>query len=283
MPIKVIVEGDRTKDVCVLSYSSYSTYKQCPHRYYLEKVEKVPLVQEDITYTVPGRIVHDAAEHYFKTGSMEQFDVKSLEDRLSDMGHWSTVNYDKAYGSYDKALSLLTKSAQNLQTFLLTREKDKRFMSEQWFGVWNAPLYLSDNLAIQGAADLIEVNPNGTALLYDFKTSWNTNNLSRDQLLLYVIAAKKKWDINVTMTSFFLLPTNKQNFFTFTEEDKTELLARFQRAADDILTNREKLPATKNDKCKFCPFYDTCDANRIEHSVASLSEGPVSFSFGAEL
>ena len=283
MPIKVVTEGTQTKEVCVLSYSAYSVYKQCPHRYYLEKVEKVPLKQEDITYTVPGRIVHDAAEHYFKTGSMEQFDVKSLEDRLSDMGHWSTVNYDKAYGSYDKALNLLTKSAQNLQAFLLTREKDKKFMSEQWFGVWNAPLYLSDNLAVQGAPDLIEINPNGTALLYDYKTSWNTSNLSRDQLLLYTIAAKLKWDVNVTMSSFFLLPTNKQNFFTFTDADKTELLNRLQNTANEILTKKENLPATKNDKCKFCPFYDTCEANQVEHNVEQLQEGPVSFSFGAEL
>lgn len=283
MPIKIIKEGETEKEVCVLSYSSYSTYKQCPKRYYLEKVEKLAPKQDDITYTVPGRIVHDAAEHYFKTGSFEKFDAKVLDETLADMGHWSTVNYDKAYGSYEKALDLLTKSAKNLELFLVTREKDKTYMSEQWFGVWNAPLYLSDNLAIQGAADLIEVNPNGTALLYDFKTSWNTSNLSRDQLILYCIAAKIKWDINVTMSSFFLLPTNKQNYFTFTEEDKAELLNRFQAAANDILTNKDKLPAKKNDKCKFCPFYDTCEANKEEHAVQQLQEGPVSFDFGAVL
>lgn len=283
MPIKIVKEGENERELCVLSYSSYSTFKQCPHRYYLEKIAKVPLEQIDVTYTIPGRIVHDSAAHFFETGSLEKFDPNYLRSELLKNGDLSTVDYKKAYGSFDKAYDLLIKSANNLQMFLITREKGKQFMSEKWFGVWNAPLYLSDNLAIQGAADLIELNPNGTAILYDFKTTWNTKNVSRDQLILYAIAVKKKWDVNVTMASFFLLPANKQDYYTITEQDKADVLDRFQRAADQILKEKENLPCTKNDKCKWCPFYAECEACKVETTVEALPEGPISFNFGAEL
>ena len=286
MPIKVVKEGESEKEVVVFSYSSYSVYKQCPKKYYLRKCLKVPVV-EDETFTIPGRIVHNAAGHYYDTGSFERFDPEFLRAELEKNSHIPTVNLEKGYGSFDKAYDLLKKSADNLKMFILTREQGKQFMSEKWFGVWNAPLYLSNNLAIQGAADLIELNPNGTALLYDFKTSWNMKSVSRDQLILYAIAAKLKWDVNVTMASFFLLPANKQNFFTFTDFDKQQLLNSMQQAANDILAQKENLPAIKNDKCKFCPYYAQCEANQVEHQVESLNEGTVSFgsfgNFGADL
>jgi hypothetical protein len=283
MPLKVVVENGQQKEVCVLSYSSYSVYKQCPKRYYREKILKEQPVEKDETYTIPGRIVHNSASHFFETGSFDKFDKAFLQSELERMGALPTVNYVKAYGSFDKALNLLLKSAENLMLFLTGCDPTNRYMSEQWFGVWNAPLYLSSNLAIQGAADLIVINPNNTAVLYDFKTSWNTNNLSRDQLLLYTIAAKLKWNIDVTMCSFFLLPTNKQNYFTFTDADRQELLNRLQIAANDIIVNKEKLVTTKNDKCKFCPFVDTCEANKVENEVKQLKEGAISFNFSAEL
>ena len=283
MPLKVITEGNVQKELCVLSYSSYSTYKQCPKRYYREKIKREVLEKQDETYTIPGRIVHDSASYFFEKGSLDKFAEKYLMDTLNEYGKLETVNYDKAYGSFDKAYNLLKKSADNLKNFLITRDKEKRYLSEQWFGTWNDPLKISENLALQGASDLIELNSNGTAILYDFKTSWNTSNLSRDQLILYSIAVQYKWNIQATMCSFFLLPTNKQNYFTFTFDDKQLLLNNLQIAANRIITEKDALPETKNDKCKFCPFFDDCAANKVEKQVSQMKEGFVSFNFGADL
>ena len=283
MPVKIIQEENGQREVCVLSYSSYSVYKQCPNRYYREKVLKEPLEKVDETYMIPGRIVHDSASYYFETGSLEKFDKEYLRTELENNGELETVDYVHAYGSFDKALDLLYKSADNLQTFVETRDKSCKLMSEQWFGDWENPLYLSQNLALQGAADLIEIHPNGFATLYDYKTSYNTKNLSRDQLMLYAIAAKIKWGIDVSMASFFMLPTNKQMYYSFTVEDKQELLNQLQKTANEILTVRENLPIKKNDKCKWCPFYDSCGASTIEKEVSSLGEGTVAFDFNAVL
>jgi CRISPR/Cas system-associated exonuclease Cas4 (RecB family) len=108
--------------------------------------------------------------------------------------------------------------------------------------------------------------------------------VSRDQLTLYTIAVKLKWNIEVKQASFFMLPTNKFNYFTFTDYDKDLLIKQFQAAADDILTNKEKLPAKYNDKCKYCPFYGDCDQGKTEQKVINLEEGPVSFNnFGVDL
>ena len=284
MPIKILNENtENQKEVCVLSYSSYSVYKQCPQRYYKEKCLKLKK-QEDITFTIPGSIIHNAAEHFFKTGSLEKFSENELKAELFKRGKQPNVDYVKAYKSEDKAFDLLLKSGKNLEMFLIALDRNNKYMSEEWFGVWNAPLYLSDNLGIQGAADLISFNPNGTALLYDFKTSYNTKNISRDQLMLYCIAYKKKWDINITSTAFFMLPTNKFNYFTFSEDEKQLLLNQIQTAANEILSKKENLPATPNDKCKYCPFFDECSGTQTEREITQAIEGTISFdSFGADL
>ena len=282
MPLKVITEGDVKKETIVFSYSSYSTYLQCPQRYWKEKVLKLPKV-EDETYTIPGRIVHHAAGTYFESGSLQEFSEDSLKAELFKYSKLPTVNLEKAYGSFDKAFDLVTKSANNLKNFVVTRGSGCEILSEKWFGTWNGPLKVSDNFYLQGAADLIEVNPNQTALLFDFKTSWNTRNASSDQLILYSYAAKVKWGINVTMAAFFLLPTNKLQYVSFILGDQDRLIADMQKAANDILTLRDNLPCKKNDKCVFCPYSSGCEAMKQENAVAQLSEGSVSFGFTAEL
>ena len=283
MPVKVIAEGDAQREICVLSYSSYSVYASCPKRYYREKVLKEPLIKVDESYTIPGRIVHHAAGKFFDEHSFDEFDPEFLRNELAKLGNLPTVDLVKAYGSFEKAYDLLIKSVENLKVFLTGLDPTHQYMSEKWFGVWNAPLFLSNNLAIQGAADLIDISPDGTATVYDFKTSWNTRNLSRDQLILYMIAAKLKWGIDIQKASFFLLPMNKQNFYEVNEFDKDDLLRRFQQAADSILSQKEALPEVKNSKCRFCPFYGNCESTRVEQAIQTIPEGPVSFNFGADL
>ena len=282
MPVKLVKEGDLEREVCVFSYSSYSMFKKCPSQYYRWKVKKEVKGEDDISFTIPGRIVHDAAARFYSDGSMDFFDSGHLRAELEKCSHYKNVDLEKAYGSFDKALDLVNKSVDSLKTFILCQDPSKKYLSEKWFGVWNSPLKISETLYVQGAADLIEVNDNGTAILYDFKTSWNTRNISVDQLILYSVAAQLKWGINVTMASFFLLPVNRQNFYSFTQEDKDSLIRDMQAAADRVLSEKDRLPAVQNDKCKYCPFVDDCPASG--RSVVPVTEGMVSFNdFGAVL
>lgn len=256
----------------ILSYSAFNIYSLCPNWYYREKVLREPTPEEDESYNTPGLIVHHAAEAYLKKGIAEVFNPEVLSAAVKRYAEKPKVDLVKAYGSIDKAIAFTCTCGENLFRFLLSHglQEKKNFECEIWFGDWDDPLMLSANLATQGGADLVEKNPNNTALLYDYKATWSTKNLNRDQLILYKIALRRKFNINCTMGSFFLLPKNSQTFFHFTEEDEQDLLRRMQAAADNILAGN--FPTTPNKKCQRCPFFSSCkDDGRLKCTLPSAA------------
>lgn len=275
MPIK-------DNKLVILSYSSFNVYSLCPSWYFREKVKREPTPEEDSSYNVPGLITHHAAERYLKDGNEDVFNPLVIQKAVANYSQKPKVDLVSAYGSIEKATDFTLKCVENMQRFLFSREllSKKNFLCEQWFGSWDDPLMLSDNLATQGAADLIELNDNGTAILYDYKATWSTKNLNKDQLILYSIASEKRFGRPITMSSFFLIPQYKHNYFNFTDADKRGLVERMQTAADSILAGN--FPTTPNKKCDRCPFFSSCqDAGKYKSEIPEVKtpEAPTNFSF----
>lgn len=253
MPIKV--EGN--KRIVVFSYSSYSLYKKCPAMYKMSKIDHVQ-DKEDDSFTIPGRVVHKAAENYLK-GDSSFFEKDKIKGDLLSWDGTPRVDLKKAYGNLSKVEEFTQRCAENLLNFLQIRDiLHKEHFSELWFGSWKEPLMLSDTLGIQGAGDLVEViSPDTrTAILYDYKATWSDKNLNKDQLILYSLALELGLNINIMMSSFFLLPANKHVYITINQESKRELKERLQVAADNILQGN--FPCTPGDHCKYCVGHVTC-------------------------
>lgn len=284
MPIKVMPNN---KEVVMMSFSAWKTYKTCPQWYYREKVLRESTEEADLSYNVPGLIVHHATEYYLKNNGDDRiFNPTLLEGAVEKHSTDPQVDLVKAYGSIEKVKDFTKTCGENLYRFLLTRDIiHKKYLSEAWFGTWDEPLFLSPNLATQGAPDLIEINENNTAILYDYKATWSTKNLDKEQLLLYKIAAKQKWGINVSMCAFFLLPKNYQDYFRFTEQQEDNLLREMQQAANDILTLRENLPHTPSEKCERCPFQSSCTHSKEytpeKYKAPDLETTPTFQAFGS--
>ena len=256
MPLKTLPDG---KQIVILSYSAFSVYQQCPQRYYREKILREKTGEDDLSFNIPGTISHKATEVYLKSGDERIFESSVLNAAVEKHSHDPQVDLVKAYGSIDKAAEFTRLCAQNLQRFLVSRNiRSKQFLSEEWFGNWDEPLMLSENLGTQGAPDLIEINPNGSAILYDYKATWSTKNLNKDQLILYCIASELKFNVKISMSAFYLLPANKHEYFNFTEQDKLNLKNRMQDAANNILMLGPDLPYTPNEKCNRCPYASSC-------------------------
>ena len=283
MPIK----HTDTKDVVILSYSAYSVYKQCPHKYYLEKILRMKVPEEDRSFTIPGLVVHEASERFLKEGDHSGFDANSINAKLEEFNKEEQVDLISAYGSIEKAQNFSQICAENLNKFLMARNiPSKKFLTEAWFGTWEDPLFLSPNLATQGAPDLIEINENGSAILYDFKSTWSTKYLNKDQLKLYCIASEIKFGVKITMASFFLLPANKHEYFRFSDADKNQLVDEMQVAANQILTLGEDLPCTPSERCDRCQYFSTCTAGKEFTPPTKLETPKIEFggtSFGADL
>lgn len=246
MPIK-------DEKTVILSYSAYADYLDCPYKYNLKKIERIKPEKENITFTVPGTIIHPLGEKFIKTGEFST----TKEDILNELIEYDSkvgVNIAEAYGSMDKALDFTYNSLMNLYKFLLgVRHNGNKFMSEVFFGSWENPVHLINNLYTLGAADLVVDNKNGTSILYDFKTTWVEKNLKIEQLLLYKLVYEKVYNKNIKMCSFFLLPSNRQVYYTFTKENEDRLLNRMDTAAKAIL--KRDFPKVESNKCLRCPYF----------------------------
>lgn len=261
--------------LAILSYSAYSVWKQCPRRYYREKVLREPR-EEDKTLTIPGTIVHLAAENFLKTGNPQFFDPQVIAAAVLKHSTDKGVDLEKHYDSIEKATEFVQKCADSMYWFLDSNNffQNKNFLSEIWFGTWDEPLMLSRNLATQGAPDLIQKNQNGTCILYDYKATWTAKNLDVDQLILYSIAAKIKLGLDISMASFFTLPTRQHHYYSFTKQQKVDLLERLQVAADKILAG--DFPTTPNAKCERCPYYNSCE-DATKGKIKVIKPDPTAF------
>ena len=70
------------------SYSSLSTFKQCPRKFYRTKIAK-DVVEEDKDFLIYGREVHKAAEEYGRDGTPlpEKYEfIKPFVDTLINTG-----------------------------------------------------------------------------------------------------------------------------------------------------------------------------------------------------
>lgn len=70
----------------VWSFSSLKTFQQCPRKYYHTKIAR-DIVEPDTQATLYGRAMHEAAEHYVRSGKpLRQFEyAKGLLDALNNI------------------------------------------------------------------------------------------------------------------------------------------------------------------------------------------------------
>lgn len=269
MPLKIMPNGEKK---VILSYSSYSVYIQCPLRYKREKIDREKPLVKDNSFSFPGLILHEAAEDYIKTkGESPLFSEEKLKGAVEEYASHPDVFVETSYGTIDKVMNLVLSSGKHLENFLSMRLlQGHTLLSEFWFGNWEHPLWVSDILGLQGAPDLVEITDNNGAIVYDFKTTYTDKYLNSDQIVLYTIGCERvihnfiptldSTNINIQMGSFFLLPLNKQHYMSVTKGDEDRLLGHMQKAAKKILDG--DFPATPNDRCNRCPFYDTCSYSK---------------------
>lgn len=271
MPIKDTPRGK----IVLLSYSSYSLYKQCPKRYHREKILREKIPDFDTSFTIPGTVTHKATEIYLETGNDQVFDPRVIEGGVIKHSKEEGVDLVKAYGSIEKCADFTKTCAENMYKFLIGRNiRSKKFIYEKWFGTWEEPLMLTENVGILGAPDLIEINDNGSAILYDYKATWSDKNLNREQLLIYCIASELKFKTPIAMSSFFLIPRNMHRYFRFTDEDKQWMINTLQEAALNILSGN--FPTTPNDKCERCPYFNDCPDRQLPKANVNIPVPPKS-------
>lgn len=215
---------DWTKDK-IVSYSQFSTWKQCPHKWKLQSVDK--LKQSPNMHLVFGNAIHTTIQHYLKTMFEQSATAADREDIIQSFETSLRSEYKK---SVEQNNNTHFSNAEELNEFYedgeaildyFKKKRGKYFSKRNTYLVGvEFPLFLSPhedypNVKFKGFIDLIFYNENTETLqIYDIKTStrgWKDKEKKDDtkvsQILLYkeYFSRLFNWDVDKIEVEFFIV------------------------------------------------------------------------------
>jgi putative RecB family exonuclease len=209
----------------IVSYSQFSTWKQCPHKWKLQSVDK--LKQSPNMHLVFGNAIHTTIQHYLKTMFEQSATAADREDMIQLFEASLRSEYKK---SVEQNNNIHFSNAEELNEFYedgeaildyFKKKRGKYFSKRNTYLVGvEFPLSLSPhedypNVKFKGFIDLILYNENTETLqIYDIKTStrgWKDKEKKDDtkvsQILLYkeYFSRLFNWDVDKIEVEFFIV------------------------------------------------------------------------------
>ena len=209
----------------IVSYSQYSTWKQCPHKWKLQSVDKhknPPSIE--LTF---GKAMHTALQHYLKV-MYEQSGVAADREDIIDLFE-NTFREEYKTGFEQNNKTHFSSAAEMAEYFedgreileFFTKHRSKYFSSRKSnligieFPLAYTPHENYPNVKFRGFIDFILYNETtDTICIYDIKTSkrgWRDedkqNETKTSQILLYkeYFSRLFNWDINKVEVEFFIV------------------------------------------------------------------------------
>jgi glutaredoxin len=209
----------------IVSYSQYSTWKQCPHKWKLQSVDKhknPPSIE--LTF---GKAMHTALQHYLKVMYEQSGAAADREDIMGLFENTFREEYKIGFEQNNK--THFSSAAEMAEYFedgreiveFFTKHRSKYFSSRKThligieFPLACTPHENYPNVKFRGFIDFILYNEaTDTICIYDIKTSkrgWRDedkqNETKTSQILLYKEYFSKlfNWDINKVEVEFFIV------------------------------------------------------------------------------
>lgn len=219
-----------------LSWSRLSDYQQCPLKFSLKYVQKLPMFKEDESaspHLVRGKNVHSALENYVvqrTSGGALQVKITSLPE----------VEATKPF--VDRFIDNFEQVIPETQIAI-----DKDWKRVEWF---------SKDAYYRAILDMIAINPSEVAII-DYKTGkmrdYDGGPSGFGQLHLSGAIALHMWPEIPKVTTAYAYVDHKQTIKKeFTQEDAPKIRAHFDHMYDVVNSDTEFKP-TVNEFCKWCP------------------------------
>ena len=276
-----------------VSYSQYSIYKQCPHRWYLDYVKKLQPFKPSI-HLIFGTAFHETLQNYLKVMYEESataadkihlptyFKTRFMELYKQNSIHAHFSNAEEMSEFFEDAIAILE----------FVKKKRSLFFSKknsELVGIEipiNGPIVESiESVKMKGFIDLVIHDKTlDKYTIYDIKTStrgWSDyekkDQTKINQILLYkrffsVLRDVPEDKIDV---QFFIVrrkinenlefvPKRVQEFIPANGTKKVkDAFEDLQNFVKDVFTSegeyQEKTYIKNIDKCKFCPYLDRPD------------------------
>lgn len=280
-----------------VSYSQFSNWFDCPHRWYLDNIKKLRIFDESI-HTCFGDAIHETIQTYiealYKNG-IAVADEQDLHENFKKAFENYLVEKKIVFTELDRQ-EFIKDGNQIIDSFSNVSTRIKHFPSNKYefIGVEDeivAPI--KNNVQFICYIDLIlKEKSTGRYRIIDIKTStygWNSytqqNPAKYSQVLLYKAFFSKKYNVpmNKIDVEFFILkrkllegvsyPQSRIQCFSPTQNDKTVtgILSTFSQFVSECF-NKDgtyieeqkaypKIPGKNKKHCKYCPHKKVnCDA-----------------------
>ena len=276
-----------------VSYSQYSIYKQCPHRWYLDYVKKLQPFKPSI-HLIFGTAFHETLQNYLKVMYEQSataadkihlptyFKTKLIElyKQNSTVSHFSTPEELNEF--YEDAVAILE----------FVKKKRGLFFSKKNCELVGIEIPITgpivegiENVKMKGFIDLVVYHKDlDKYVIYDIKTStrgWSDyekkDQTKINQILLYKRFFSVLRDVSEDKidVQFFIVrrkinenlefaPKRVQEFIPANGIKKVkDAFEDLQNFVKDVFTSdgeyQEKTYIKNIDKCKFCPYLDKPD------------------------
>jgi hypothetical protein len=291
---EIIVDEPPKKAV---SYSQFSNWMNCPHRWYLDFVKGLRIYDDNINTTF-GTAIHEAIQTYietlYKQGAKEA-DAIDLYDIFKNT--FTKVLEEKKVKHTPEEFTEFCVDAENIiLEFKNVTNRIKYFPTNKYEFVSvedEIKLPIKHGINFIGYIDLVlKERQSGRYKIIDIKTSavgWNSymkdNPSKTAQILLYKAFFSKKYNVPVEMidVEFFILkrklyenyafpqsriqtfipPHNQKNVIQVLNTFSKFIVECFHKDGTFIedLKNYPKIPGKSKKNCKYCPHKKlNCDA-----------------------
>jgi RecB family exonuclease len=246
-----------------LSFSSISSYQNCPLSYKFSYLDKLPRKRSpQLSF---GSSIHTALAYLYNVSLPKP---PPLEDVLN---HLEKVWERDGYQDETEEKLYLEDAKRILTNFYHTNVGDFRVpvALEQKFKV------KMDGYTLAGIIDKMDKLPGGGYEIIDYKTSRRLPPKSRVdedlQLSIYHLAAQEVWGIEPEkLTLYFVIPNQKMST-SRTKKDIEGIKEIIQETIEDIQS--QKFEARENPLCPWCDFQAHCPL--YKHKF--LKEAPPDF------
>lgn len=231
-----------------ISYSSLTSFLQCPAKYKFQQIDRVPVIPSDELWY--GSMIHTILEEV--VGNSDRLSLEYAIARLQK--DWQNNRFKTTEKNFEKF--------KEAQAMLVTFFKDhferatRNLKSvEEFFEI-----YHKDH-KIVGKIDRINLNPDGSVLITDYKTGaklpYKDSLDFDDQLTFYFWAATNLFPKykKVNLCLHYLLP----NKLLLTSRDKKHI-ERLQKKIEvtaEQIKNSDFSPK-KNRLCDWCEYRHLC-------------------------
>lgn len=251
------------------SFTALKAYEVCPFQYRFAHILKVPVWGR---YAMSfGQTMHLALEHFFTlVNERDEQKQESLfgDDKISQ----STIpSLKELLKMYDESwIDDWYESREHAEEY---RAKGRTMLTEfyqSFAGKWPKVKAIERGFTLQvgeyklkGKIDRIDEVDRGVELV-DYKTGRvpKPNEVDKDQLLIYQIAAEQVLGEKPVNLTYYYLDGNKPITFLGTPEELAELQVKVINTIEKI--KKGKFAATPSQQaCKFCDFKDICEFREI--------------------